>query len=235
MSSQTPAGRPDRAAAVRALSARIAAVPSDGGLTARVDPSAGGSPGAPTPPSRPTHPDSPAEAHQQLPPAEPGGTAPGEEAARARDIVYRQLAAAPRPRAALARKLGDKGISEDVTAEVLDRFERSGLIDDRVYAELYVAAKHRDRALGRQALRAELRRQGVAEADFQDAVAEIDGEAEATRAADLVRRRIGSAMAAGSPAARRRLLGLLARRGYPASLAARVVEEAVAGYPDAAP
>lgn len=154
-----------------------------------------------------------------------------EETARARDIVYRQLAAAPRPRAVLARKLTDKGITEEVAARVLDRFERSGLIDDRAYAEVYVAAKHRDRALGRRALQAELRRQGVAEADFTEAVDEIDGEAEAGRAADLVSRRIRSAMAAGPEAARRRLLGLLARRGYPLSLATRVVEGALADYP----
>ncbi len=233
MSSQTPAGHIDRAAAVRVLAARIAAVQSDGGSAAKADPTGEGSP-PPVPIRPPTRLVQTGEALQQLPPGGPGRTAPDAEAAHAREIVYRQLAAAPRPRAVLARKLIDKGIDEVVAADVLDRFERSGLIDDRAYAELYVATKHRDRALGRRALRAELRRQGVAEADFADAVEEIDGEAEADRAADLVRRRIGSAMAAGPEAARRRLLGLLGRRGYSPALAARVVEEAVADYPDAA-
>jgi len=233
MSSQTPAGHTDRAAAVRVLAARIAAVQSDGG-SARADPTGEGSPPPPVSLRQPTRLVQTGEALQQLPPGGPGRTAPDAEAAHARDIVYRQLAAAPRPRAVLARKLIAQGINEVVAADVLDRFERSGLIDDRAYAELYVTTKHRDRALGRQALRAELRRQGVAEADFADAVEEIDGEAEAGRAADLVRRRIGSAMAAGPEAARRRLLGLLGRRGYSPALAARVVEEAVADYPVAA-
>ncbi|MDQ6656816.1 MAG: recombination regulator RecX [Actinomycetota bacterium] len=154
----------------------------------------------------------------------------GPDSARARDIVLRQLAAAPRPRAVLAQKLRSGEIPEDVAALVLDRFQQVGLIDDRAYAELYVTAKHRDRALGRHALRAELRRQGVAEDDFADAVAEVDTGAEARRAAELVGKRVASAMAAGPDAARRRLLGLLARRGYTSSLATAVVESAIASF-----
>lgn len=150
-----------------------------------------------------------------------------EEGRRAKDIVVRQLAMAPRPRATLARKLAQREVSEQVSTAVLDRFEVLGLIDDRAYAEAYVRAKHRDRGLGRRGLRAELRRQGVADGDFTDAVNEVDDGAERERAAELVGKRIDAAMAAGPVAARRRLLGQLARRGYPPDLAARVVNDAI--------
>lgn len=150
-----------------------------------------------------------------------------EEGRRAKDIVVRQLAMAPRPRAALARKLAQREVSEQVSTAVLDRFALLGLIDDRAYAEAYVRAKHRDRGLGRRGLRAELRRQGVADGDFADAVNEVDDGAERERAAELVGKRIDAAMAAGPVAARRRLLGQLARRGYPPDLAVRVVNDAI--------
>lgn len=197
MPQQAPPGNADRAAAIEALAAKIAAV-------------------------------GPARSSEDT---EPATRLPdGADSAKARDIVLRQLAAAPRPRAVLAKKLRSKEIPDDIADLVLNRFEQVGLIDDRAYAELYVTSKHRDRALGRHALRAELRQQGVAEDDFVDAVAEVDTDAEARRAAELVAQRVASAMAAGPDAARRRLLGLLARRGYPSSLASTVVDAAIAGF-----
>lgn len=180
----------DRAAAIKALTARIAAVAAQ-----EHDPTV------------------------QVP--------ENEDAARARDIVLRQLAFAPRPRAVLAEKLRSKEIPDEVAGPVLDRYTELGLIDDRSYAASYVTAQHRDRGLGRYALQAELRRKGVAEDDLQEAVADIDTGAEARRAAELVGKRITAAMTAGPEAARRRLLGQLSRRGYPPSLATRVVEEAI--------
>lgn len=153
-----------------------------------------------------------------------------QDATRARDIVLRQLAFAPRPRAVLAEKLRAKEIPDEVAGAVLDRYTELGLIDDRSYAASYVTAKHRDRGLGRYALQAELRRKGVAEEDLRDAVDDIDLEAETRRAHELIGKRIAAAMAAGPEAARRRLLGQLSRRGYPPSLATRVVEEAIEAF-----
>jgi regulatory protein len=46
----------------------------------------------------------------------------------------------------------------------------------------------------------------------------------------LISRRVDAAMGSGAPAARRRLVGLLARRGYSVELACRVVDEALAEY-----
>jgi regulatory protein len=208
MSPLTPPGPSDRAAAIDAIAARIAAVGSGGAGDAETDTdrSLGGTSVVP-----------------------PGDQSAGE-VFRARDIVYRQLATAPRPRAVLENKLRQREISDEVAAIVLDRFEKAGLIDDRAYAELYVITKHRDRALGRHALRAELRRQGVAESDYSEAVAGIDTDAEAARAVALLAKRVGAAMAAGPDAARRRLLGLLARRGYPPGLAGRVVDQVIDEY-----
>ena len=113
---------------------------------------------------------------------------------------------------------------------MLDRFVEVGLIDDQAYAAAFVAAKHRDRALGVTALRTELRRKGVDEVTVDVAVQAVDSEAERDRARALISRRVDAAMSNGLPAARRRLVGLLARRGYSAEMSGQVVDEALAGY-----
>ena len=52
----------------------------------------------------------------------------------------------------------------------------------------------------------------------------------AARAEALIARRVDSAMAGGYQSARRRLVGLLARRGYAADIATSVVDAALAAY-----
>lgn len=156
--------------------------------------------------------------------------APGDPETVAKQICLRQLTAAAKPRAALADVLRRRGIPDDVAHSVLDRFTEVGLIDDEAYAAAYVSTKQRDRSLGAGALRVELRRKGLDDEIVAAAVADIDDVDERARAADLVARRIDAAMQRGSVAARRRLVGLLARRGYPSGLAYAVVSDAVAAY-----
>nr|WP_275889578.1 regulatory protein RecX [Nakamurella flavida] len=140
------------------------------------------------------------------------------------------MAISARPRAGLKQSLTRKGIPDEVAETVLDRLTTVGLIDDEAYAAAFVRTKHRDRALGRAGLGQELRRKGVDPELVSAAVAEIDPTAERIRARALVDRRLAAAMAAGPLAARRRLAGLLARRGYAPAVAYEVVGQAVDAY-----
>lgn len=168
----------------------------------------------------------------------PGGPAPGPQddpgdpAAVAKSVCLRLLADAARSRYQLEEVLRRRGIPDDVAGRVLDRLTEVGLLDDAAYASAFVLSKQRDRGLGRAALRAELRRKGISAVLAEAAVAVVDVESERERAFSLVAKRLDAAMFAGLPAARRRLLGLLARRGYAASLAASVVDAALRGYCD---
>ncbi len=155
---------------------------------------------------------------------------PGDPAAVARQICLRLLTGAPRSRASLAEALRRKEIPDEVAVEVLDRLTDVGLIDDAAYADAFVATRHRDRGLGRTALQAELRRKGVESAVIAQAVTAVDGDAERDRARSLIARRVDASMAAGPVAARRRLIALLARRGYGPSVAVAVVDEALQDY-----
>jgi regulatory protein len=140
------------------------------------------------------------------------------------------LTGSARTRDDLASALRRRGIEDDVAGAVLDRLTEVGLIDDTAFAEAFVSAKHRDRGLGRAALRVELRRKGVDAQIAAEAADGIDDGAERRRAIELVGKRLDSAMFAGPDVAQRRLLGLLARRGYPPGLATAVVDEALRGF-----
>ncbi len=157
---------------------------------------------------------------------------PGDPDVLAKNICLRMLAVQARSRAELAAKLYERGIPVDSAERVLDRLGAAGLVDDAAFAESFVTIRHRDRGLGRAALRAELKRKGIDRSIVERAVGGIDDEAERRRAAELVAKKLDSAMFAGPAAARRRLLGMLARRGYSAAVSAHVIGEALRGYVD---
>jgi regulatory protein len=165
------------------------------------------------------------------PEGEPTSPGPTEEEraeeVQAKTICLRLLADSARPRAGLAEKLARRGISPATIERVLDRFTEVGLIDDQAYADAYVRSKHQERSLSKRALTAELRRKGVDDTLVAAAAEIVDSDAEEAAAARLVAKRAPAALAAGPEAARRRLLGLLDRRGYPADLSVRVVESAL--------
>jgi len=150
----------------------------------------------------------------------------------ARTILLRRLSAAPRTRAELRADLVRRGIPEDVTDRVLDRFAEVGLIDDAAFAQSWVESRQRTRGSARAVLRQELRGKGVDADDAEAALSSIDPEAERERARELVRVK-ARATSRLEPAARvRRLAGMLQRRGYPSSLAFSVVREVLGEISD---
>ncbi|MEV0004573.1 regulatory protein RecX [Micromonospora sp. NPDC050980] len=152
---------------------------------------------------------------------------PRDEAELAREICLRQLATRPRTRAELAGALARRGISEEVAEQVLDRYDEVGIVDDAAFARAWVSSRHNGRGLARRALANELRQKGV---DGEVAGAALDGldeETEAETARALVDRKLRTAR--GEPdAVFRRLVGMLARKGYPAGVAIRAVKDALA-------
>ncbi|MBG0559939.1 regulatory protein RecX [Actinoplanes aureus] len=152
---------------------------------------------------------------------------PQSEAETAREICLRQLAVRPRTRAELAKVLARKQISEEVIAEVLDRYDEVGIIDDAAFARAWVSSRHHGRGLARRALANELRQRGVDPEVAGEALESLDEDAEAAAARALVDRKLRSA--SGAPdAVFRRLVAMLARKGYPAGVAIRAVKDALA-------
>ena len=147
--------------------------------------------------------------------------------ARARQICLRLLTIAPRTRAQLAEALRKRGVPGDAADAVLDRFADVGLIDDAAFARAWVESRHYSRGLAGRALQAELRQRGVDDDEIRDAIDDLGPDAEVATARRLVEQRLGSTRGLAPEARIRRLAGMLARKGYPAGLAFRVIREAM--------
>lgn len=150
----------------------------------------------------------------------------------ARAVCLRLLTGQPRTRAELAAALAKRGIPDDAAETVLSRFTEVGLIDDKAFAEAWVGSRHAGRGLARRALASELRRRGVDTTTVGEAVGLLDDETEERTARELVRRRLPAAARVDQAARVRRLVGMLARKGYPPGLAARIVREELAAEGD---
>jgi regulatory protein len=150
----------------------------------------------------------------------------------ARQIVLRQLTAAPRSRSQLEQALRRKDCPDDVAAAVLDRMEEVGLVDDVAYAGMLVRSQQAGRGLARRALAQELRRKGVDDETAQAALDEVDPHDEEDRARELVAKKMRSMSGLEPVVQVRRLAGMLARKGYPSDLSMRVVREAVREAPE---
>lgn len=152
---------------------------------------------------------------------------PADPESVARLICLRLLTAAPRTRAQLADALKRRGVPADAAETVLGRFAEVGLIDDAMFATTWVESRHYGRGLGRRALAAELDQRGVAREEIEAAVEQLSAEAERATALALIERKIASTVGQPHQARVRKLVGMLARKGYPAGLAYSVVREAV--------
>jgi regulatory protein len=150
---------------------------------------------------------------------------PGDPESVARSICLRALTGAPRTRQQLADLLERKGVPEHAATAVLDRFGEVGLIDDAAFARMWVSSRQAGRGLARRALQAELRAKGVAPEVAAEAVEMVDADDERAAARQLVERRLRSVQRLDRPTATRRLMGMLARKGYGGGLAAAVVRE----------
>lgn len=152
----------------------------------------------------------------------------------ARAIVLRQLTSSAKSRRQLADKLAEREVPEDVAAAVLDRFEEVRLIDDAEFARMWVQSRAQTRSLARSALRKELAEKGIAPELAEEALEQLSGDDERTAAQELVRRKLRNAAVPQDRQERdkqvRRLVSMLARKGYSPSLGFAVVNEALENH-----
>jgi regulatory protein len=151
----------------------------------------------------------------------------------ARTILLRRLEAAPRTRAELATTLRERNVPDDVAQHVLDRFEEVGLVDDRMFARMWVESRQRGRSLSGRALRSELHRKGVPDALVDEALEIVTPADELAAAREVAARKARSVVGLPRATQVRRLSGALARKGYGPGLTAQVIREVlVAPQPD---
>ncbi|HYB37097.1 MAG TPA: recombination regulator RecX [Mycobacterium sp.] len=145
-----------------------------------------------------------------------------EEQARA--LCLRLLTTRSRTRAELSGQLARRGYPDDIRDRVLDRLAAVGLVDDTDFAEQWVRSRRANAEKSKRALAAELHTKGV---DNDVITAVLDGikpAAERDRAEQLVRARLRRETLDDDGArVSRRLVAMLARRGYSPTMAYDVV------------
>ena len=151
-----------------------------------------------------------------------------EELARA--LCLRLLTARARTRAELAGQLAKRGYPDDVSARVLDRLTDVGLVDDAGFAEQWVHSRRANAGKGKRALAAELHTKGVDNDVITLVLGGINPAAERGRAEQLVRARLRQENLSDADDARvsRRMVAMLARRGFDQTMAYEVVSAELA-------
>ena len=158
-----------------------------------------------------------------------------EAADAAKQVLLRRLSHAPRTRKELAKDLKDKDISDDVANVALDRFEEVGLINDQALASNYVSSQHERKGLGKNALRQQLRAKGISDDMALEAISQISDDQEFQAAFALACKKIRSLQRDDAKTQLRKIVGVLARKGYSSNLAFRVAKEVISDLPDGLP
>jgi regulatory protein len=145
----------------------------------------------------------------------------------ARTIILTRLTARARSRKELEDALARRCVPTEVASRVLDRYQQLGLVDDTEFAREWARTRQQNRGLSARAVRYELRDKGVADDDVTDAIEELGPDADRMAARQVVRGKLRGVRSLPPEVARRRLMGVLARKGFGVSLAADVVREAL--------
>ena len=162
----------------------------------------------------------------QPPPEDPVAAGPDADPEQvARTILLDQLTGRARSRKELSDKLRFKDVPDDLATRLLDRFEEVGLVDDEAFARSWVAGRQSAKGLARRALAQELRRKGVDDEVAREALDELAPEQEEQAARTLVRKKLRSLSRVDDVTATRRLVGMLARKGYGSGMAFAVVRD----------
>lgn len=162
----------------------------------------------------------------------PPSTSEPSREEQARALCLRLLTVRARTRAELAGQLAKRGYPDDVSTRVLDRLADVGLVDDVDFAEQWVHSRRVNAGKGKRALAAELHTKGVDNDVITSVLSDINPDAERDRAEELVRkklRRENLSDQAADARVTRRLVGMLARRGFSQGMAYDVVSVELAG------
>ena len=148
---------------------------------------------------------------------------------RARMVASRALERRPLSRREVATRLMRQGFEAAIANRAADDALRAGLIDERAYAEAVIRSTTHSRPAGRRLLESKLMARGIGMQTARDAAADAvkdrDAFADALALARAKRRTLPPGLDA--KAGTRRLVGLLARRGFDAGVAFRAAREAL--------
>ncbi|MFZ9542958.1 MAG: regulatory protein RecX [Candidatus Nanopelagicaceae bacterium] len=150
---------------------------------------------------------------------------PRDYVGAAQTICLNALAVRAKSRGELAAQLKRRGIPLDVATEVLDRLERSKLINDLDFARAWSKSRLSSKKISKRVLAQELRRKEVADDLIAIALDEISSDDEYEAALQLGERKARSLQNYAEDVRERRITSALARKGYNYGIISRVLKE----------
>lgn len=149
--------------------------------------------------------------------------------AQARAAADRLLKFRPRSEHELRARLRQKGFDQPAIDAAVQSLARRDLLNDQKFSQYYAAGRLLSRPVGLRALREELRRKGVAQETAAEAVTKAAvGYDELAAARALALRRRAQWRDLPPQAVRRRVAGLLQRRGFSSDIVFRVLRDVAA-------
>lgn len=149
------------------------------------------------------------------------------------DRALRFLTLRPRSVFEVKQNLGRNGVAPPVIEATIERLKHIGYLDDQAFASFWVQDRLRFKPTSPRALRYELNQKGVAKAVIDSALAELDGNETAYRAAQMQSKKLRGS---SRRVFRDRLTAFLQRRGFSFAVVRttlkRLIEELEVDDPD---
>ncbi|MDN6158376.1 MAG: recombination regulator RecX [Brevibacterium sp.] len=146
--------------------------------------------------------------------------------AKAKKTAMNMLAMRDHASGELRDKLLKRDFLPEAVDELIAKLQKSRLLDDEEFAHRYVRAHRERRKLSRTALKRELNRKGLSADIVSGAVDDVDGEEDLAR--QVAEKKAASSRGLDYKVRERRILGMLARRGFASSVCLKVTREALA-------
>ena len=151
-------------------------------------------------------------------------TTPADPAERAREIALRSLTQSARSCAQLREKLISRDVDPQLADALIARYVEVGLLDDAALAAQIARTRHAERGQSPRAIRAELQRKGFEPQHIEAALEPIPDSID-DRVLQIARKRWDSLATVAPEVRTRRVVGMLARKGYSPSSAYAVVKD----------
>jgi len=137
----------------------------------------------------------------------------------------RLLAASPKSRRGLQKKLEAKGYAREIIEKTLIRLEQQGVVNDQMFAQDLFQNLSARRFSGRKRIAFEMERRGVGTATVRELLEGYKPEEERAKAFEVARLKRERWMRLDKPKRRKRIYDFLVRRGFDFSLSKEVTDE----------
>jgi len=125
-------------------------------------------------------------------------------------------------------KLKNKGMyTQEIMDAIIQKAIDNNWLNDERYAENFTRSKKEYAKLGKRAIKMELIKKGIDSETANEALQDIDSDDEREQAMELVLKQLPRTQNLEKQKRINRLLGMLARKGYPSDIAYSVIREAL--------